>query len=143
MTQQYHLASVAAWLSSPGIPTTISSLTLPGSVSPQSTAALALRLLHNQTAAPSRCPFQETRIPSQHMYGCSKDGLIFIPFRLPQSSCFILSLKYLFSDSDNCPPVGIRPLLLFPHPPSAGPVLLTLLFFPLVPLSYQVLQGSI
>ena len=41
---------------------------------------------------------------------------------------------------DNCPAVGIRLLLQFPHPPGAGPVLLTLLFFPLVPLSYWVLH---
>ena len=33
-------------------------------------------------------------------YGCSKDGLIFIPFRLPQISCFTLSLKCFSSDSD-------------------------------------------
>ena len=44
---------------------------------------------------------------------------------------------------DNCPAVGIRLLLQFPHPPRAGPVLLTLLFFPLVPLSYWVLHVSI
>ena len=77
------------------------------------------------------------------MYGCGKDCLILIPFRLPQISCFILSLKWFSSDSDNCPDVGIGPLLQFPHPPRAGPVLLTLLFFPQVPSSYQVLHGSI
>ena len=77
------------------------------------------------------------------MYGCSKDCLILIPFRLSQVSCFTLSLKCFSSDSDNCPVVGIRPLLQFPHPRRAGPVLLTLLFFPLVPLSYRVLRGSI
>ena len=77
------------------------------------------------------------------MYGCSKDSLIFIPFRLPQISCFTLSLKCFSSDSDNCPNVGIRPLLQFPHPPKEGPVLLTPLFFPLVPSSYRVLRGSI
>ena len=77
------------------------------------------------------------------MYSCSKDCLILIPFRLPQISCFILSLKCFSSDSDNCPGVGIRPLLQFPYPLRAGPVLLTLLFFPLVPLFYQVLPGSI
>ena len=77
------------------------------------------------------------------MYGCDKDCLILIPFRLSQISCFILSLKCLSSDSDNCPSVGIGPLLQFPHLPRAGPVLLTLLFFPLVPLSYRVLCGSI
>ena len=95
----------------------------------------------NSSSQPLSLPGDPCSCP--HIYGCVKDCLILIPFRLPQSSCFILSLKYLFSDSDNCPPVGIRPLLLFPHPPSAGPVLLTLLFFPLVPLSYQVLHGSL
>ena len=64
------------------------------------------------------------------MYGYSKDCLILIPFRLPQVSCFTLSLKCFSSDSDNCPDVGIRPLLQFPHLPKAGPVLLTLLLFP-------------
>ena len=38
---------------------------------------------------------------------------------------------------------GLDPLLQFPHPPRAGPILLTLLFFPLVPSSYWVLRGSI
>ena len=66
--------------------------------------------------------------------------VILIPFRPPQISCFTLSLKCFSSDSDNCPDVGIRPLLQFPHPPRAGPALLTLLFFSLVPSSYQVLH---
>ena len=66
------------------------------------------------------------------MYVCGKDCLILIPFRLPQISCFTLSLKCFSSDSDKYPNVGIRPLLQFPHPPRAGPVLPTLLFFPLV-----------
>ena len=39
--------------------------------------------------------------------------------------------------------MGIGPLLQFPHPLRAGPVLLTLLFSPLVPSSYQVLCDSI
>ena len=64
------------------------------------------------------------------MYGCSKDCLILIPFRLPQISCYTLRLKYFSSDSDNCPSVGIGPLLQFPHPLRAGPVLLTLLLSP-------------
>ena len=69
--------------------------------------------------------------------------VIFIPFRLSQVSCFTLSLTCFSSDSDNCPAVGIGPLLQFLHPRRAGPALLTLLFFPLVPLSYRVLHGSI
>ena len=77
------------------------------------------------------------------MYGCSKDCLILIPFRLPQISCFTLSFKCFSSDSNKCSTVGIGPLLQFPHWLRTGPVLLTLLFFPLVPLYYRVLHGSI
>ena len=92
---------------------------------------------------PAAAPSKRTCIPVQGMYGWSKDCLILIPFRLPQISYFTLRLKCFSSYSDSCPDVGIRPLLQFPHPPRAGPVLLTLLFFPIVPLSYQVLCGSI
>ena len=77
------------------------------------------------------------------MYGCGKDCLILIPFRLSQVSCFTLSLKCFSSDSDKCLDVGIRPLFQFPYWPRAGPVLLTLLFSPLIPLSYRVLHGSV
>ena len=66
------------------------------------------------------------------MCGCSEDCLILIPFRLPQISCFTLSLKCFFSESDSCPNVGIGPLLQFPHSLGADPVLLTLLFSPLI-----------
>ena len=67
---------------------------------------------------------------------------VLIPVRLPQISCFTLSLKCFSSDSDNCPDVGIGPLLQFPYLPRADPVLLTLLLFPLVPSSYRVLCCS-
>ena len=43
----------------------------------------------------------------------------------------------------SCPDVGFIPLLQFLHPARAGPGLLTLLFFPLVPSFYQGLHGSI
>ena len=69
--------------------------------------------------------------------------VLFSFYLLPQISCFTLSLKCFSSDSDNCPDVGIGPLLQFPYLPMAGPFLLTLLFFPLVPSPYQVLLGSI
>ena len=77
-----------------------------------------------------------TCTPVWGMHGCSKDYLISIPFRLPQISCFTLSLKGFSSNSDKCPTVGIGPLLQFPDPPRAGLVLVTLLFFLLVPSSY-------
>ena len=68
-------------------------------------------------SVPSHCTFQGICVPVQGMYGCSKDCMILIPFWLPQISCFTLSLKRFSSDSDNCPDVGVRPLLLFPYPP--------------------------
>ena len=71
-----------------------------------------------------------TCIPVQSTYGHGRDCLILIPLRLPQISWFPLSPKCFSSDSDNCPSVGIGPLLRFPHPPRAGSVLVTLLFFP-------------
>ena len=124
------------------IPTTISFPTSPRSTSLQSIAALTQGLLHNpKTPAPTRCTFQGIYIPVQGMYGCGKDCLILIPFRLPQISCFTLSLKCFSSDSDSCPDVRIRPLLQFPHLLRAGPALLTLLFFHLVPLSSQFCTG--
>ena len=144
MTQQHHLASMLPSFPPLAFPTMISSLTSPQSVSPQSTAALTLGSLHNPLIpAPSCCIFQETSIPVWGMYGCCEDCLILIPFRLPQISCFTPSLKCFSSDSDSCTDVGIRPLLQFPHLLRAGPVLLTLLFLPLVPSSYCVLRGSI
>ena len=137
VTQQYRLASMAAWLSSSGVShnllphiplihlSTINNSLCPG-IAPQSlnSSSQPLGLLGD-------C------LPVQDMYGCSKDCLILIPFRLPHISCFTLSLKWVSSDSDNCPAVGIRPLLQFPQPPRAGPILVTLLFFSLVPLSYH------
>ena len=60
--------------------------------------------------------------PCLGMYGCSKGCLNLIPLKLPQITCFTLSLKCFSSDSDNCPDVGIGPLLQFPHWPRAGPV---------------------
>ena len=76
------------------------------------------------------------QVPVQGLYGCSKDCLILILLRVPQISCFTLGLKCFSSDSENCPNVVIGPLLQFPHLLRAGPVLQTLLFFPLVPSSY-------
>ena len=112
MTQQYHLASMAAWLSSTGIShhnlllhipsiclSTVNSSPCPG-IAPQSlnTSSQLLRLPGDR----HHCPGLEWL----------RQGLFsFIPFRLPKSSCFTLSLKCFPSDSENCPSVGIRPLL--------------------------------
>ena len=81
-------------------------------------------------------------VPVRNMYGCGKSRLTLVPFRLPQISCFTLSLKCFSSDSDNCPDLEIGPLLQFPQWLRAGPVLLTLLFFPpyfLSPTKFRVI----
>ena len=54
------------------------------------------------------------------LYGCGKNYLILTPFRLPQISCFTLSLKCFFSDSDSCPVWGSDPC--FSSPTSQGQV---------------------
>ena len=81
-------------------------------------------------AVPSRGPASLSRV-----YDCHKDCLILILFMLQQIICFTLSLKCFSSDSGNFSDMGIRPLLQFPHQLRAGPVLLRLLFSPLVPSS--------
>ena len=74
--------------------------------------SLCSQQLHNpSTPAPSHCAFEGTCFPVQGMYDCGKDCLILIPCRLPQISCFTLSLKCFSSDSDNCPDVGLDPCL--------------------------------
>ena len=88
--------------------------------------------LHLPATVPPRGPVSLSGV----MYGYGKDCLILIPFRLLQISCFTFSPDCFSSDSDNYPNVGIRPLFQFPHPPRASPVLVTLLFFSLVPSYY-------
>ena len=125
-------------------PTTISSLTSPRSISPQSTAALTLGLLHNPgTPAPSHGPFQGTCVPVLGVYGCGMDCLILIPFTLPQISCFTLSIKCFLPWFRPLPGCGNWTSALLPPPVEGRSSLLTLLLFPLVPSSYQVLRGSI
>ena len=141
MTQQYRLASMAAWLSS----TSISCHNLLPHVLSVHVSAV------NKSPCPGIIP-QSIHYSSQLPYllwdlcPCPRYVwlcLIFIPFRLPEISCFTLSLKCFSSDSEICPNMGIRPLLQFPKPPRADSVLQTLLFFPLVPLPYQILCDSV
>ena len=123
MTQQYHLSSLAAGLSSTGIS---HHNLLPHSQQQPSSWDCSQSL--NSSSQPLRLPGDLH--PCLGYVGCGKDCLILSPFKLPQMNHFTLSLKWFSSDSDYCPDVGIRPLLHFPHPLRAGPVILTLLFFP-------------
>ena len=140
MTLQYCLASMAAWLSFtsishgdllPYIPS-IHLFAVNSSLRP----VIAPQSL-NYCSQPLHLPGD--LIPVGVMYGGDKDFLILIPFRLPQISCFTPSLKCFSFDSDSCPDVGDWTPGSVPHPQRAGPVLLTLLFFPLAPSSYAVL----
>ena len=139
VTQQYHCASMAAQLSSTGIShhklfphlpsiclSTVNSSPHPG-IAPQ---------FLNSSSQPLHLPGD---LHPCSVYECLWQGLILISFRLPQISCFTLSLKCFSSDSDNCPDMEIWPLLQFPQWPRAGPVLITFLFFPqfLVLLSFE------
>ena len=131
---------MAAWLSSTGIShhrllphtasihlSTVNSSLCPG-IAPRSLRSRSQLLSLPGDLCP--CPG----------YVWLRQGLsVLIPFRLPQISCFTLSLKCFSSNPDSCPDAGIRPLLQFPHPLRAGSGVLTLPFFPLVPSSYQVL----
>ena len=140
---QYCLASLAAGISSTGIShdllppipsihlSEVNSSPCPG-ISPQCLDSSS-QLLHRPGAL----------YPCPEYVWLQQGLLILIPFGRPQVSCFTFSLKRFSSDSDSCPSVGIGPLPQLPHPPRAGPVLLTLLFLPLVPSSYRVLRGSI
>ena len=125
VTQQYRLASMAARLSSTGIShhnllPHIPSICL-SAVNSSPCPGIAPQFL-NSSSQPLHLPGH--LIPTWGTYGCGKDCLILIPFRLPQISCFTLHLKCFSSDSGNCPDAGTGPLLQFPHPLRAGPVLL-------------------
>ena len=142
MTQQYRLASTAAWLSSTGIshhsllphvpsthPCTVNTSPHPG-IAPQSP---------NSSSQPLRLPAVPHSRRGKH--GCGKGRLI-LPFRLPQLSCFSLSLECFSSASDSCPHVGQDPC--FSSPPAEGrssptntPV------YPPAPSSHRVLRGSL
>ena len=116
-TQQCRPSSMAAWLSSTGtshhsllphIPSThlsaVNSSPHPG-IAP-------IPKLQLPAAVPSRAPASL----SGGTCGSSKDCLILIPFRLPQISCFPLSLTCFSSDSDNCPMWGLDPCFSSPTP---------------------------
>ena len=138
------LASMAVWLSSTSIshPSLLPhvSLVCLSAVNSSPCPGIAPQSLHSSFQL--LCLLGDL-CPCPGYFGYSNDCLILIPFRLPQINCFTLSLKCFSSDPDNCPDMGIGLLLQFARLLRAGPVLLTRLFFPLVPSSYWVLHGSI
>ena len=116
VTQQYRLASMAAPLSSTGISyhsllPHIPCIGLP-IVNSSPSLGIAPQSL-NSNSQPLCLPGD--LVPVRGVCGCGEDCLmILIPFRLPQISCFTLSLKCFSSDSFSCPDVGIRPCFSSP-----------------------------
>ena len=141
LTQQYRLASIAARLSSTGIShhnllPHIPSIRL-STVNSSPHPGIAHQPL-NSSSQPLHLP--GTCIPVLGMDGCNEDCLILIPFRLPQISCFTLSLKCFSSDPDSCPNVGSGPLLQFPHSTKGRSSLTNT---PVFPPSFFILQSFV
>ena len=133
VTPRCCLASTAAQRSSKGILHCGLPTPCPQAVSSWSTADLALGLLSNPCApAPtSECSRGLVSLSGVYRAVARFVCVVLTPFRLPQMSCCTLQwLKCLPSIPNVCPNVGISPPLQFPHPMVAGPVLLTLFFFP-------------
>ena len=131
MTQQYRLASMAAWLSSTGI----SHHSLLPHI-PSIHLSTVNRSHHPGIAAQSLNSSSQPLLPLGYvlLQGLSDSHSI----SAATISCFPLSLQCFSSDSDNCPGVGMGPVLQFPHLPNgrSGPTN-TLIFLP----SSFVLQG--
>ena len=144
MTQQYCLASLAAWISFTGI-SHHNLLPQVPSVCPSAVNSSPLPEIASQSLRSNSqcCAFSGTCMPVQGTYGCGKGCLILVPFRLSQISCFTLSLKCFSSDPDNCPNVGTGPLLQFPYLPRASPVQLTRLSSPHSSFVLPSFDGSI
>ena len=138
MTRQYHPASMAAWLSSTGVSY--------HSLIPH--VLLAHLSALNCNPHPGIVPQSlHSSFHSLYLLGGLHPslGYVWLWQGLPDSHCIfgchglaasLSALKCFSSDTDNCPNVGIRSLLQFPHPSRAGPILITFQFFPIVPMSY-------
>ena len=138
------LSSIALlpWL--PGFPpqafpTTISSLTSPRSVSLQLTAApcpgIAPQSLNSSSAAASRGPVSLSRVCK----AVARTAWFSFHLGCHGSAVSLSALNASPLTQTIAPVWGLDPCFL----PKAPPILLTLLFFPLVPSSYLVLCGSI
>ena len=142
VTQQYRLASTAACLSSTGIAyhsllshiTSVVLSTVKSSsrheIAPQSlnSSSQPLCLLGDLCPRPGRVWQRQGLLFSFHL-GCHRSTVSLSALMI------LLWLRQL-------PWCWGQTLVQCPHPLRAGPVLLTLLFFPLVPSSYQLSPGS-
>ena len=148
VTQQHHLASMAAWLSFivishhnllPHIPlislSAVNSSPRPG-ITPQSLNSSSHPLCLWWTCV----PVWDT---DMSCHSCRKTVWFSFHLGCHRSALSLSALNVSPLTQTVAPLWGSDPLLQFPHLPRAGPVLLTLPCFPLVPSSYRVLRGSI
>ena len=144
VTQQYHLASMVAWLSSTGIShhslfshiplirlSIVNSSSCPG-IAPQSlnSSSLLLCLLGDLHPRLGYVWYSERTVWFSFHLGCHRSAV----------SLSVLNVSPLTQTV--APMWGVDPCFSSPTPPRAGPVLLILLFFPLVSSSYRVLCSS-
>ena len=124
--------------------TTISSLTSPqslhGQQQPSPWECATIPKLQLPAAAPSRRPV----FLSEVCMAAARTVWFSFHLGCHRSAVSLSALNVSPLTRTTVPLWGLDPSLLqFPLPPRAGPVLLTLLFSPLVPSSYRVLHGSI
>ena len=143
VTQQNRPASMLPGFPSQAFPTAVASLRSPRAISPQSTAELArdcslISMLQLPATEFSRGVMSLSRV----CIAAAKTECV-IPFRLSQISCLMLQQpQMLHLYPKQMPQCGdLTPAS--PPPTGADPVLLTLLFFVLIPLSCQVLHGFV
>ena len=141
MTQQYHLASMAAWLSATGISHHDLLLHIPlihlFAVNSSPHPGIAPQSL-NSNSLPLHLPGGQRSCPGYvWLWQGLSDSLFHLDCHRSAVSLSALNISPLTQTI--APMWGSE----FSHLPRAGPVLLTLLFFPLVPSSYLVLHGSI
>ena len=131
MTQQYHPASMAAWLSSTGIPVTVSSLTSPRSVSPQSTEPSRWDCSTvSQLQLPAAAPFLGPASLSRLCVAAARTVWFSFHSGCHRSAVSLLALHVSPLTQTVAPMWGSDPCFSSPRAPRAGPVLWTLLFSP-------------
>ena len=140
MTQQYRLASMVAWHFPPQSPP---SHPLDPSLSSQQQPSPWNCSTIPKLQLPAMAPSKGLISLSGVCMAVARTVWFLFHSGCHKSTISLSALNVSPLTQTGGPDVGIRPLLQFPHPPRAGPVLVTLLFSPLVPSSYRVLCGCI
>ena len=144
MTQWYRLASMAAWFPPLAFPTRISSLTSPQSISPSRQQRLSWNCSTiPELQLPAVVPSRRLAFLSGKCMAAARTVWFSFHLGFHRSAVSLSALNVSPLTQTIAPVWGSDPCFSFPQAPRAGSVLLTLLFSPLVPLSYRVLCGSL